>query len=119
MSVKKFSLAAVLLVSAIVFSGCASKELIRPKQSDIDAYMQANPDLPPVDQSCIADGRFEIGMLASTVRFLLGEPKEIIPVKQPWAKQEHWKYPRGKTRVFIMEDKHVVGIDEIDVKKKK
>ncbi|MDR2728711.1 MAG: hypothetical protein LBB56_06215 [Chitinispirillales bacterium] len=115
MSVKKFSLA-VLLAGAIVFSGCASKELIRPKQSDIDAYMQANPDLPPVDQSCIADGRFEIGMLSETVRFLLGEPKIIDQVNQPWAKQEHWKYPRGKTRVFIMEDKHVVGIDEFGKK---
>jgi len=112
MSVKKFSLAVLLAVSAIVFFGCASTELIRPKQSDIDAYMLANPNLPAVDQSCIADGRFEIGMLASTVRFLLGEPKEIIQVKQPWAQQEHWHYPRGKTRIFIMESNHVVGIDE-------
>jgi len=111
MSVKKFSLA-VLLVSVVIFGGCASTELIRPKQSDIDAYLLANPNLPAVDQSCIADGRFEIGMLAATVRFLLGEPKEIVQVRQPWAQQEHWKYPRGKTRIFIIEANHVVGIDE-------
>jgi len=117
MSVKRFSLAVLIAVSAVVFSGCSSKELIRPKQSDIDAYMQANPDLPPVDQSCIADGRFEIGMLAETVRFLLGEPKIIEQVKQPWAQQQHWRYPKGKTKIFVIEDKHVVGIDEVATKK--
>jgi outer membrane protein assembly factor BamE (lipoprotein component of BamABCDE complex) len=113
MKLRNLSLAALLL-AAVVFSGCASKELIRPKQADIDAYMQANPDMPQVDQSCIADGRFEIGMLASTVRFLLGEPKTVESVKQPWAQQEHWKYKKGKTRLFIIEDKHVVGRDEFD-----
>ena len=113
MKLGNLSLAALLLAAA-VFSGCASKELIRPKQVDIDAYMQAHPDMPQVDQSCIADGRFEIGMLASTVQFLLGEPKIIEHVKQPWAQQEHWRYKKGKTRLFIIEDKHVVGIDEFD-----
>jgi hypothetical protein len=119
MKFKSLSLGAALLLGTLIISGCASKELIRPKQADIDAYLQANPDLPQVDQSCIADGRFEIGMLASTVRFLLGEPKTVDHVKQPWAQQEHWRYPRGKTRLFIMEDKHVVGIDEFDEKKRK
>jgi len=113
MMLRSLNLAALLL-AAVVFSGCASKELIRPKQADIDAYMQANPDMPQVDQSCIADGRFEIGMLASTVRFLLGEPKIVESVKQPWAQQEHWRYKKGKTRLFVIEDKHVVGIDEFD-----
>jgi len=75
--------------------------------------------LPATDQSCIADGRFEIGMLASTVRFLMGEPKTVEHVKQPWAQQEHWRYSRGKVRLFVIEDKHVVGIDEYDAKKSK
>jgi len=118
-NLKKVSLAA-LLAAAVVFAGCGgSTELIRPKQSEIDAFLQANPDLPATDQSCIADGRFEIGMLASTVRFLMGEPKTVEYVKQPWASQEHWRYPRGKVRLFVIEDKHVVGIDEFDAKKKK
>jgi hypothetical protein len=30
--------------------------------------------------------------------------------------QEHWKYKKGKTRLFIIEDKHVVGIDEFNAK---
>jgi len=103
-------LAAVLL-AGLVFSGCASKELLRPKQNEIDAYLAANPDLPAVDQACIDDGRFEIGMRATTVRFLLGEPKTIEHVKQPWAQQEHWTYIKGKRRIFFIEGKHVVGID--------
>jgi len=118
-SLKRVSIAA-LLAAAVIFAGCGgSKELIRPKQEAIDAYLQAHPDLPATDQSCIADGRFEIGMLAETVRFLMGEPKTVEQVTQPWAKQEHWRYPRGKVRLFVIEDKHVVGIDEFDAKKKK
>jgi len=106
----------------MVFAGCASQEFLRPKQVEIDAYLQSNPDLPPVDQSCIADGRFEIGMLASTVRFLLGEPKTIEQVQQKWAMQEHWNYKKGrrsKNSLFFIEDKHVVGIDEFSAKKGK
>ncbi|MCL2219130.1 MAG: hypothetical protein FWC23_04280 [Chitinispirillia bacterium] len=116
MTLKRFSVLAAVLLAAVVFSGCAPKELLRPKQADIDAFLQANPDLPAVDQSCIDDGRFEIGMLASTVRFLLGEPNSIEQVRQPWASQEHWMYGKakgkGKKRLFYIEGKHVVGIDE-------
>ena len=115
---KKASLAA-LVAAAVVFVGCGgSKDLIRPSPAQIDAYLQSHPDLPATDQSCIADGRFEIGMLAETVRFLLGdpEPKMVEQVKQPWALQEHWKYKKGKTRLFVIEDKHVVGIDEFNAK---
>jgi hypothetical protein len=118
-TLKRFSVAA-LLAAAVVFAACESKELIRPKQSDVDAYLQAHPDLPATDQSCIADGRFEIGMLAETVRFLLGEPKVVEQVRQPWAQQEHWNYKKGrksKNSQFIIEDKHVVGIDD-DARKK-
>jgi len=117
MTLKRCSFLAVLLLAAVVFSGCGgSKELVRPPQSAIDSYLQAHPDLPSVDQSCIDDGRFEIGMLASTVRFLLGEPTSIEQVRQPWAQQEHWRYGKakgkGKIRLFYIEGRHVVGIDE-------
>jgi len=118
MTFKRVSVAALLLIAgALILAGCGgSKELLRPKQAEIDAYLLAHPDLPQVDQSCIADGRFEIGMLAETVRFLLGEPKIVEDVKQPWAQQVHWKYRKGKTRLFVIEDKHVVGIDEFNSK---
>lgn len=107
-------LSAILLLCAVLFAGCTSRDFIRPSQAEMDTYIQANPDLPELDKSCIYDGRFEIGMLQETVRFMLGEPKLVESVKQPWALQEHWTYKKGNSKVFIMEDKHVVGIIEND-----
>jgi hypothetical protein len=104
------SVAAVL---ALVAGGCSSsKDFVKPDQAQIDAYIQAHPDLPELDKACILDGRFEIGMKRETVRFLLGEPKEVIPVKQPWAMQEKWIYKKGNHKIFYMEDDGVVGIEE-------
>ncbi|MDR2578818.1 MAG: hypothetical protein LBC70_08460 [Chitinispirillales bacterium] len=116
---RNFSLVALLIAAAVFSVGCGgSKDLLRPKQELIDEFMRNNPDLPQVDQSCIADGRFEIGMLAATVRFMLGEPTNIDNVQQRWARQEHWRYTKGrKTRLFVIEGKHVVGIDEYSGKR--
>jgi len=88
------------------------EDFIKPSQDEIDVYIRNNPDLPELDKACIYDGRFEIGMQASTVRFLLGEPKKLEIVKQPWAEQERWTYKRGNFKVFYMEDGGVVGIEE-------
>jgi len=104
------SLAAVLL--ALAAFGCYNKNFIKPNQAQIDAYIQANPDLPEYDKSCIYDGRFEIGIKMETLKFLLGEPQKIEIVKQPWATQEKWIYKRSGQKIFIIEDKHVVGILE-------
>ncbi len=92
--------------------GCMGEDFIKPTQDEVDVYIQNNPDLPELDKACIYDGRFEIGMQASTVRFLLGEPKKLEIVKQPWAEQERWTYKRGNFKVFYMEDGGVVGIEE-------
>jgi hypothetical protein len=83
---------------------------IKPKQEQIDKYIQEHPDLPDLDKSCIYDGRFEIGMKQETITFLLGEPNKIEIVKQPWAVQENWIYKKAGIKTFIMEEKHVVGI---------
>jgi hypothetical protein len=117
MRLKKISVLAAVIIAAVVFSGCSgTRELIRPPQSAIDAYLASHPDLPAVDRACIDEGRFEIGMLASTVRFLLREPTSIEHVRQPWAQQEVWRYGKskgkGKVRIFYIEGRHVVGIDE-------
>ena len=109
--------AAALLLTAVILVGCAGSDaLLRPPQAEIDKFLAANPDLPPTDLRCVNDGTFEMGMLASTVRFLLGDPPIVERVKQPWAQQEHWKYGKrsgkGKVRIFYIEDGHVVGIDE-------
>jgi len=101
--------AAALLVA---LAGCTQKDFVKPSIAEIDAYIQAHPDLPEYDKACIYDGRFEVGIKQSTLKFLLGEPTEVEVVQQPWAVQERWIYKRRGQRVFVMEDKHVVGIME-------
>lgn len=111
----------VKLISLLVLTslmlltiGCYSNTFIKPTQDQVDAYVKENPNLPEVDKQCIYDGRFEVGMRQETVFFLLGEPKEVEIIQQPWAKQEKWTYKQGDKKIFYMEDKGVVGIEEID-----
>jgi|WetSurMetagenome_2_1015567.scaffolds.fasta_scaffold39353_5 hypothetical protein len=100
----------VLLCICLFGASCFMGTFIKPKQEDIDQYIQAHPDMPELDKSCIYDGRFEIGMKQETVLFLLGQPNKIEIVKQPWAVQENWVYKKAGIKTFILEEKHVVGI---------
>jgi len=112
MILRRISLLALLALTAF---NCASRrDLVKPSQLEIDQYIKNNPDLPEYDKQLIYDGRFEIGIRVETLRFLLGEPKEIITVKQPWATQQKWIYKRRGQKIFIIEDEHVVGILEED-----
>jgi hypothetical protein len=106
------SITILLSLCAGVGFGCFTNNFIKPKQTDIDTYVKDNPDLPELDKSCLYDGRFEVGMKQETVRFLLGEPKKLEPVSQPWGMQERWIYKRGNNKIFYMEDKGVVAIME-------
>ena len=100
----------VLLCICLFGTQCFFSTFVKPKQEEVDQYIQAHPDLPELDKSCIYDGRFEIGMLQETVLFLLGQPNKIEMVKQPWATQENWIYKKAGIKTFILEEKHVVGI---------
>ena len=111
MNFKKLSL---ILIVGLVVAGCSSKSFIKPNQAQIDSYIQSHTDLPELDKSCIYDGRFEIGIMQETLLFLLGEPAKSETVKQPWAVQEKLMYKRGNQKIFVIEDKHVVGILEQD-----
>lgn len=102
----------VVVIGALFIAGCSSRDFIKPDQVQIDQWVQSHPDLPELDKSCIYDGRFEIGIQVETLHFLLGEPKQLITIKQPWAVQEKWFYKKGNQKVFVIEDKHVVGILE-------
>ncbi len=99
-------------VALCFFAGCFMEPFIKPKQEDIDVYVQAHPDLPDLDKQCIYDGRFEIGMKVETLEFLLHKPDKLEVVKQPWATQENWIYNKNGKKTFIIEEKHVVGILE-------
>lgn len=109
----KFRAVKLLLVAGFFLAGCsATKDFIKPTQDEIDSYIQTHPDLPELDRSCIYDGRFEIGIKQETLYFLLGEPVSQEKVQQPWALQEKWTYKKRDQKIFILEDKHVVGILE-------
>jgi hypothetical protein len=99
-----------LLLCLCIFGAQCMSTFVKPKQEDVDQYVQAHPELPELDKSCIYDGRFEIGMKQETVLFLLGQPNKIEIVKQPWATQENWVYKKAGIKTFILEEKHVVGI---------
>lgn len=102
-----------LVIVGVLMCSCAgTKDFIKPSQQEIDEYIKNHPDLPEVDKSCIYDGRFEIGIKQETLYFLLGEPYKIEKVQQPWALQERWIYKKNNQKIFIIEDKHVVGIIE-------
>lgn len=102
----------VALCMLMVVVGCGDKDFVKPTIAQIDAYIQENPDLPEYDKACIYDGRFEVGIRQATLEFLLGPPHKLETVQQPWAVQERWIYRRRDQKVFIIEDKHVVGILE-------
>ncbi|MBN2038281.1 MAG: hypothetical protein JW768_16190 [Chitinispirillaceae bacterium] len=107
---KAISLACIALAATFLF--CSGGEMKRRPPDVIDKYLQDHPDLPITDKTCIEDGRFEIGITQETLLFLLGEPKRKEIVKQPWAVQEKWIYKKKGRKIFIIEDKHVVGILE-------
>ncbi|MDG5815586.1 hypothetical protein QA601_10875 [Chitinispirillales bacterium ANBcel5] len=109
----KFRVLNLILLSAVILlSGCASRDLIKRDRAEVDAYIAQNPELSSLDRTCLQQGRFEIGITAETLRFMLGEPNSIETVQRPWASQEYWRYRRGGQKVFIIEDNHVVGITE-------
>ena len=103
----------ILITASFLFSGCTPEMKRRPPE-EIDKYLQDHPDLPETDKMCVEDGRFEIGIKQETLLFLLGEPKTKEIVKQPWAVQEKWIYQKRGKKIFIIEDKYVVGILESD-----
>ena len=111
--IKKIILA-VSLFSLIFTIGCGGSNFVKPTTDQLDQYVKAHPNLSELDKSCLYDGRFEVGMGQETVRFLLGEPKEIEVIQQPWARQEKWYYKQGGKKAFYMEDNGVVGIEEIN-----
>jgi hypothetical protein len=105
----------LLLVGMLgVGAGCMKSDFVKPTITQIDTYIQSSPDLPEQDKACIYDGRFEIGIRQSTLEFLLGKPQKLELIEQPWATQQKWTYKRNGQKVFIIEDKHVVSIVELD-----
>jgi hypothetical protein len=109
----KIAIIGILLVTSSLTTSCFKKTFIKPSQQEIDEYIANNPNLSELDKACIYDGRFEVGMRQETVKFLLGPPKQVEIIQQPWAQQEKWIYKAGNHKIFFIEDEGVVGIEEL------
>ena len=106
----------VLVLSAIflILVSCGKDTVQQHTASEIDNYINQIPNLPDFDKECLRNGELKVGMQANTVRFMLGEPKQIKEVKKAWGPQQEWYYKNGGKKVFIIEDGGVVGIEELD-----
>lgn len=111
---KRIVMLSLLTASLLLISSCGKEIYVQPTTTEIDTYIEQNPTLPDFDKACLKDGRFKVGMQAETVRFMLGEPKEVTQVKRAWAMQEEWLYKKGGKKVFTIEDGGVVGIEEVE-----
>lgn len=102
-----------LVMCTVFFSFAAAKNMsLKISNAEIDKYIAQNPDLPDFDKSCLISGEFNIGIQAKTLKFMLGEPKKITKIKQPWAEQEEWFYKVDGKLYFTIENGGVVGIEE-------
>lgn len=111
---KRIITLSLLTASLLIISSCGKEVYVQPTPSEIETYMQQNPTLPDFDKACLLNGSFKVGMQAESVRFLLGEPKEITQVQRAWAMQEEWLYKKGGKKIFTIEDGGVVGIEEVE-----
>jgi len=102
-----------LVICALFVSLASAKSLaLKVSNEKIDAYIAQHPDLPDFDKSCLMNGDFEVGIRAETLRLMLGDPKKITRIKQPWADQEEWFYKIDGKLFFTIEKGGVVGIEE-------
>ena len=104
----------VFAVCALCFSFASAKNMsIKLTNAQVDEYIAQNPDLPDVDKTCLLTGDYKVGIKAETLRLMLGAPKKVVRIKQPWAQQEEWFYKVEKSKLyFTIENNGVVGIEE-------
>lgn len=87
----------LLALAVLLLSGCAGT---RPSGCDADcqaqqrreAYLETHPELPAKTSSAIAEGRVLVGMTASEVIAVLGEPERKVDAHAPWIEREQWIY---------------------------
>ena len=102
----------VLVICALVSLASAKSLSIKISNEKIDAYIAKNPDLPDFDKSCLMNGDFEVGIRAETLKLMLGDPKKVTRIRQPWGEQEEWFYKFDGNLYFTIEKGGVVGIEE-------
>jgi hypothetical protein len=108
---KKLILALITATAFATLIGCAGTNYIEATPQEIDQFL-AMGNVPDFDKACLLDGEYKVGMRANTLKFMMGDPKSIEVVKQPWATQEVWFYKNNGKKWFTIEDDGVVGIEQ-------
>ncbi len=108
---KKFMLLILSMVLFLLYS-CNKNLIIKVDPSEINTFISQSTNLPDFDEQCLLNGQVQIGIQTETLRFMLGEPKEIVAVQKVWGPQELWLYRNGGKHTFIIEDGGVIGIEE-------
>lgn len=110
---KKLVLIAIMVCSLFMSFATAKTMSLKVSNTEIDKFIEENPDLPDFDKSCLMSGEFKVGIQARTLKLMLGEPKKVSKIKQPWAEQEEWFFKtNGSKLYFTIENGGVVGIEE-------
>lgn len=89
----------LLFIIFICANNCWNRKFLE-ENSDFGGPLLNPPKIPRIDSLCIVNKEFKVGMRMETVRFLIGEPKEIIVDNAT----EKWVYKRREVRkVFGVE----------------
>jgi hypothetical protein len=104
----------ILAISLFMLQSCYKETVVKANPTEIETYIQQNPNLDDLDKDCLYNGNIKIGIKATTLQFMLGEPKSVEVVEQPWGTQEEWYYKNGGKKKFIIEDGGIVGIEEMN-----
>ena len=109
---KRLSLLAFIICAILISFATAKNMSLKLSGTAIDEYIAQNPDLPDFDKACLMSGEYRVGIQAGTLKLLLGEPRKVSRIKQPWGEQEEWFYKVDGNMYFIIENGGVVGIEE-------
>ncbi len=107
----RLSLLFVVIVISMMLTSCGPGTIKSRTASEVDDYIAQTSNIPDFDRQCLYDNEYKFGMQAETLRFMLGEPKEVRHVTQPWGDQEIWYYKKGGDKHFTIENGGVTGIE--------
>lgn len=86
----------LLLISAVIFAGCASSPSSRIKKN------QALFDSYPADvQEAIRKGEVRVGFTSEQTRFALGEPDQVVTRTSDAGESQAWIYRKQKSRLGV------------------
>jgi hypothetical protein len=85
------------------------KYLASRSYSDLDKYIKDNPNLTDVDRIAIYGLKFNTGVSSDVVKYLIGEPKNVIKIDKD---KEKWKYKGLADMFFSLPDRKLILINQ-------